>query len=173
MKIFRTGGTLVLAINPSTRGFGFALFERRHDLIDWGMRKITPRKATRTLLKVNMLFQLYQPGVVVIEDYNGEGSRRSQRVQELIDSIVALAQEKGVKTAHFSRASVRACFDPEGAQSKDEIALVLVKQFPELEPRLPKKRKPWQSEDANMVIFDAVALAVTYFRSKENGKEAA
>jgi hypothetical protein len=31
--------------------------------------------------------------------------------------------------------------------------------------RLPPKRKPWQTEDSHMSIFDAVALSLTNFRS--------
>ena len=37
------------------------------------------------------------------------------------------------------------------------------KRFPELAPRLPRSRKPWMSEDYRMSIFDAVALALTFF----------
>ena len=35
-------------------------------------------------------------------------------------------------------------------------------QFPELEKRLPRVRKPWMSEDERMSIFDAVALAIAH-----------
>jgi len=49
--------------------------------------------------------------------------------------------------------------NPQG--TKQEMAEMLAIQFPdELASRLPKKRKPWESEDGRMDIFDAVALAL-------------
>ena len=33
----------------------------------------------------------------------------------------------------------------------------------ELRPVLPPRRKPWESEDYRMSIFDAAALGVAYF----------
>jgi hypothetical protein len=38
---------------------------------------------------------------------------------------------------------------------------------PELAPRLSRFRKPWMSEDYRMSIFDAVALALTFFFNLE------
>ena len=46
---------------------------------------------------------------------------------------------------------------------KQEIAIAIAERFPELAPRLPRSRKPWMSEDYRMSIFDAVALALTFF----------
>ena len=46
---------------------------------------------------------------------------------------------------------------------KQEIAIAIAERFPELAPRLPRFRKPWMSEDYRMSIFDAVALALTFF----------
>jgi hypothetical protein len=37
-----------------------------------------------------------------------------------------------------------------------------VKWFEDLQPLSPKLRKAWESEDYNMGIFDAMALAVTH-----------
>jgi len=46
---------------------------------------------------------------------------------------------------------------------------MLAKQFPdELASRLPPKRKTWESEDSRMDIFDAVALAVTFWLKVSN-----
>ena len=53
------------------------------------------------------------------------------------------------------RDAVRKLF-PE-ATSKHDRAVALVECFPELRPRLPRKRKAWMSEDVRMRIFDALA----------------
>jgi len=52
------------------------------------------------------------------------------------------------------------------ANTKHEIAHAVAQQLPELAPRLPRFRKPWMSEDYRMAIFDAAALALTYFHSQ-------
>jgi hypothetical protein len=162
---------VVLAIFPSTRGFGYAVFEGRQSLIDWGVRTVCPfQKNLKSLQRIRELFAFYGPDVVVLEDYEGQGSRRAKRIQTLINLITAHVAGEGVITASFSRAEVRACF---GLATKREIAEAIAREFPELGPRLPPVRKIWMSEDRRMSIFDAVSLAATFFHSKSRIKEAA
>ena len=55
-----------------------------------------------------------------------------------------------------------------GAKSKDDIAEMVAKRVPELEMRLPPRRRLWESEHFSMGVFEAAALALTYF---DGGKE--
>ena len=50
--------------------------------------------------------------------------------------------------------------------NKDQIASAVAEQFPELLSILPPKRRPWQSEDYRMTIFDAAAVGIAYFAEK-------
>ncbi|HUZ92890.1 MAG TPA: hypothetical protein VNG29_02730 [Candidatus Paceibacterota bacterium] len=50
--------------------------------------------------------------------------------------------------------------------NKDRIASAVAEQFPELLLILPPKRRPWQSEDYRMTIFDAAAVGIAYFAEK-------
>jgi len=54
------------------------------------------------------------------------------------------------------------------ARNKQLIAVAIGRRFPELAPHVPPYRKCWMSEDYRMSIFDAVALALTYFHQFEN-----
>jgi len=45
------------------------------------------------------------------------------------------------------------------------LALVIAQHIPAFERYLPPPRKPWMSEDARMGLFDAAALALTFFQS--------
>jgi hypothetical protein len=47
--------------------------------------------------------------------------------------------------------------------NKYKVASVLARQFPDLAPRLPPKKKCCQGEDYRMGIFDAAAVGVAYF----------
>src|SRR5262244_1805861 len=153
----------VLAIDPSTRGFGFAVLEGPNRLIDWGVKETKADKKRRSLKLIDDLIGLYQPSVIVLEDYPAKGSRRCGRVRELINDISKLAVKRKVKVRNFSRLKVKQAFSESGASTKYEIAIAIAKRFPELAPSLPRFRKPWMSEDYRMSIFDAVAFGVTFF----------
>ncbi|MHB8519870.1 MAG: RuvC family protein [Limisphaerales bacterium] len=150
-----------LAIDPTHRGFGFAVLEGPDRLIDWGVKTVRGNKQAGCLRKVRELVDQYQPTVVVLENCAARGSRRCARVQRLIERIRALAIKNGVKPRLVSRAQVRNAFAP--ASTKHEIACAIAERFPELAPLLPPVRKPWMSEDARMNIFDAVGMGMTAF----------
>jgi Holliday junction resolvasome RuvABC endonuclease subunit len=162
------------AVYPSTRGFGYAVFDGPEILVDWGVRSIRgARKNPRSLKKIQDLLALYPPDALVLEDYRGEGSRRSRRIEKLTDAAAELAAKGRIPVATFSRGEVRTAFAEAGAATKAEIAHAIADEFPELEPRLPPVRKLWMSEDVRMNIFDAVALGMTFFHTKESAKRAA
>jgi Holliday junction resolvasome RuvABC endonuclease subunit len=170
----RSSPGLVLAVFPSTRGFGYVVFEGPKSLVDWGVKAVrSGQKNLESLKRVRQLLAFYRPDVLVLEDYEGSGSRRTKRIQTLINLMAALAAEEGIATAFFSRAEVRACFSPTGSTTKRQIAEAIIREFPELEPRLPPVRKIWMSEDCRMNIFDAAALGITFFNKKRQRKQAA
>lgn len=159
----------VLAVDPSTRGFGFAVLEGPRYLIDWGVKEVSGNKNAESLNRVAQLVERYKPLMVVLENPMGKGSRRCFRVQELIALIRDFAFKKKIKNRWFSRSEIRRAFSNDGTFTKQEIACAITKRFPELVPRLPPVRKPWMSEDPRMSIFDSVSLALTYFQSKQGG----
>jgi Holliday junction resolvasome RuvABC endonuclease subunit len=170
----RSSGELVFAVFPSTRGFGYAVFEGPRSLVDWGVKGVRAiQKNAESLKRIRELLTFYHPDVVVLEDYDGLGSRRAKRVQTLINLITAFAAEEGMATACFSRAEVRACFSPTGSTTKRQIAESVAREFPELERRLAPVRKIWMCEDSRMNIFDAAALGMTYFHTGSRLKRAA
>ncbi len=153
----------VLAIDPTTKGFGFVVLEGPAHLIDWGVRETRSKSGDRSLTQIVDLIGRYRPDVLVMEDYRDRGSRRSLRIRRLIRAIGSLAARKGVKVRRVSRAAIRRTFSESGARTKHQIATVIAKRLPGLASRLPRPRKPWMSEDYRMSIFDAVALGLTHF----------
>jgi RNase H-fold protein (predicted Holliday junction resolvase) len=77
----------VLAIDPSTRGFGFAVLEGPNRLIDWGVKETKVNKTAKSLQLIDDLIERYQPSVIIVEDYAGKGSRRCRRIERLIGDI--------------------------------------------------------------------------------------
>jgi hypothetical protein len=160
----------VLAIDPSTRGFGFTVLEGPERLVDWGVKETKIDKKRRCLKLIEDLIDRYLPSVIVVEDYAGKGSRRCRRIQVLINDISKLALKRKVRVRNVSRLKLKQAFSESGAKNKYEIAIAIANRFPELAPRLPRFRKPWMSEDYRMSIFDAVGFGVTFFHIPSNRK---
>jgi hypothetical protein len=151
---------LSLAIAPSSRGFGFAVLEGE-GLVDWGVKSVTGDKNVGTMKQAEKMIAHYKPGVLVLQDASAKGSRRSPRIRNLTKKIIAMATSRKMKVALFSSDQVIQAFFIDGKGTKYTIAKILAIRFrEELGPRLPPKRKDWESEDYRMGIFDAVALAL-------------
>jgi Holliday junction resolvasome RuvABC endonuclease subunit len=151
----------ILAIAPSTRGFGFALLEGLDMLVDWGGKSAEGDKNSQSLAKVEGLIAHYQPDVMALQDTSTKNSRRSVRIRTLSQQIITLAATRKVNVVLFSREQVRRVFFANGQGTKHALAEIIAKRFPEeMGSRLPPKRRAWMSEDSRMDIFDAVALAV-------------
>lgn len=162
--------TRILALYPSASGFGYAIFEGPREAVAFGVKVIETEKNKQSMRDMKTMIEAYRPDVVVLEDYLGEGSRKSKRVQVLIETIVSFAHTRKTTTRCYSRAQIRDTFSQYGAFTKQEIAETIASEFPEFEPHLPPKRSIYRPESARMSIFDAAALAMAYyfFESKKD-----
>ena len=154
----------ILAIDPTSRGFAFAVLEAPAFLVDWGER-IIPARSGNLLRKVDELLSRYEPTLLVIEDLAVPSARRRKRASAEIRSIELLALKRGLSAERVSRLAVIDAFAP--AKSKLEVALRLADTFPTLAERLPRKRKAWTTEDARMNIFDALGFAAAAIERSE------
>jgi hypothetical protein len=155
------GVVRVIALDPSRRGFAFAVLEGSERLVEWGVAALSSNEDREYLVRVSELFDRYPPDLLVLE--GEKGSRRGLRARRRIRKAAALAGERKVSVLTPSRADVRRVFEASGT-TKWEIAVAISRFFTELEPRLPRKRKPWMPEDERMGIFDAVSFALTALR---------
>ncbi|HEX3799296.1 MAG TPA: hypothetical protein VH413_11390 [Verrucomicrobiae bacterium] len=151
----------ILAITPSSRGFGFAVLEGQEHLVNWGVKSVVGDKNAESIKKISELLTLYEPKTIVIQNTLAKDSRRSPRIQILCQEISNLATKHKIKARLFSRTQINKAFFAGEKRTKHEIAKILAKRFPqELGSRLPPERKAWMSADYRMDIFDAVALAM-------------
>lgn len=147
----------VLAIDPSPRGFGFAVLEGPARLIDWGVAELYSKDDKELLVRIDAMVDRYKPTLVVLEDIL-KTRRRGRGIRRLC-AIADYAHSRRIRLGTVSRLQVQAVFNATGT-TKHDVALMIAKTFPELEPRLPKRRTLWTSEDERMNIFDAVAMAL-------------
>jgi len=158
-----TDPTRIFALDPTTKGFGYAVLETPFHLIDWGLAHISGEKVSGAVARFEALLDQCRPDVVVLEDSAAPGSRRRPRVRKLLGKLQETARERGIAVHAIPRLAVIECFSsPDKRATKFSITEHLAETFPELAPKMPKRRKIYQSEDERIATFDALALAVTY-----------
>lgn len=148
--------TRYLAVDPTTSGFAYVVFETPGRLVEWGLA--ASREERACIKRLEGLIALFRPEVIVTDD--PEGVRRGTRSVEFLDAVQTIALLRSLWTVRIPKLSIGDVFPD--AKNKHDVALSLVERFPELRPRLPPKRKAWASEDARMRIFDALALLVVH-----------
>ena len=121
--------TIIMAIDPTRKGFAFAVFETPDFLVDWGMKNAPP-KSGDLRRKVDALLSRYQPSLLVVEDLAARGCRRRKRAKREIRSIEHLAATRGVPIERVPRLAVQNTFAP--GRSKYEVAVNLAEIFPHI-----------------------------------------
>jgi hypothetical protein len=171
--ISRRRRELALAIYVQTRGFAFVLFEGWLSPVDWAVQDIRgANKKARCLQRIDALFALHTPDVVVLQEMADKESRRAIRIQKLTGDIAGLAESRSIAVRMYLRTELRETFsDDFGATTKQGIAEAIAKEIPALGLFVPPARKPWMSEHARMGIFEAAALAWMYFHEKNGGQQ--
>ena len=148
----------VLSIVPFYRAFGYAVLDG-DALVDWGTNTVPVDDSVKALAKVEFFMTHYRPDVLSMEDFSR--SRRGPRIRTFIRDIIDLAPKHNIGVKLFSRGEVYQAFFSAAKGSKEALALLLAKRFPdELEPKLSPKRKAWENEDSHLNIFDAVAFGL-------------
>jgi RNase H-fold protein (predicted Holliday junction resolvase) len=155
--------TRIIAIDPTTKGFGYAILDLPLHLVAWGMAHIKGEKRSGAVFRFETLLDQFRPDAVVLEDTTAQGSRRNPRVRDLLEALAKVARERGIQVETVSRLAVIGYFSSQDeSATKHSIAQTLAVAYPELAEKVPKKRKTWQSEDERISVFDALSLAVTF-----------
>jgi hypothetical protein len=162
----------VLALDLRPRSFGYVVFEGPDRLLDWGVRsfrrgvnavRIPRAKKLATLLEESM------PSAVVLQK-SWSHAKNNQKRSKALDAALRVAKKTGTAVRLVGSHAVIKAFGSQGHLTKYQVASAVAERFPELAVRLPPQRKPWQSEDYRMSIFDAAALGVAFFAKKAEGE---
>lgn len=157
---------LVMAIFPSARGIAHVLFEGPYSPVDWGISD--PRREhrkRRAIGHISRLLDHYTPDVLVLRGRVGFPLGRA-RLHKLLEAMEALAATKSVPIAQFSRSQIREAFQFLGSPTRYAIVETIAKNIPMFEPHVPPVRKIWKTEDRRMGLFDAIALALTFYQKQ-------
>lgn len=163
MKAGPTPRYLTLGIHPTSRGFGWVAFEGPFAPYDWATVGYQGDKNTSCLRSIERLLDRLKPETVVLEGFEHTASSRSKRIARLCRGIVALAADRGVGVAIYTRHDIRSAFRNVGARSRHEIAQAVIRHVDAFRHRFPKARQLWDSEDKRMSLFSAAALVLTHY----------
>ncbi len=120
------------------------------ELIDWNVSVKAVQSATDLAQWVQKLITDLKPDVVVTEKLT-ETCRKGRKTKGLIKAITELTSHNYVLDVSVER--------PRNHQCKYTEAAELAECYPELRGWLPKKRRYWDSEPRNTILFEALALA--------------
>jgi hypothetical protein len=81
----------------------------------------------------------------------------------VIAKIRIEAGQHSAETRFVSGRKIRRLFERYGCTNKHQIASLLAEWFDEIRWKLPTKRRPWQSERYNTLLFDALATGIAFF----------
>jgi len=154
---------IVLAIYPSSRGFGWIALEGPFAVVESGLHQATKDKNAGCVRALDRLIRRIKPSALVLEAFDKRSSVRSGRIRRLCLSFVTLAADRGLELAVYTRDEVRAAFASVEAYTRDETAEAVAKALPAIAHRLPKKRGAGDSEDKRLSVFNAAAVALTHY----------
>jgi hypothetical protein len=154
---------LTFAFHPTARGFGWVAFEGPFTPFDWGISYSEGANAV-ALQRLDTMLKRLLPDTLVIESFDAPSSKRSERVVRLCKGAVALAADRGLEVAIYTRDQIRACFAHVGARTRYEIAAAVARHVDALSHNLPKARKAWECEPPRIAQFSAAALVLTHFQ---------
>lgn len=140
----------VLAIAVATGRVGYVFLDGRR-LIDWQVSKKASRSTKQARTYAQKWITCFNPDVVVTERTT-KPCRKGDHAKDIIAAIAKVAE--GADLLDVSVPRLRAF------KNKYEEARDLVSQFPDLQARLPKEPRIWQSEPFSTTYFEALALAL-------------
>ena len=139
----------VLSVAAANGRTGY-VFLSEGELRDWGISVKAAKNASYLVEWLQDLINYLQPDVVVTEKISG-ACRKGRRTKRMICTLAEIAAHNYVLDVSVERQRHHS--------SKYEEAAMLADRYPELAGWLPKKRRYFESEPRNTIIFEAMALA--------------
>jgi hypothetical protein len=149
----------ILALEIRRHRFGFAVLEGRKRLLEYGAGSYTSRSSILPFL--NRIIATFKPEMIVVRRLRQRNLSDRRATVEALKQVRTVAEERAIPIENITNDEVRLAFQQDAPRNKDGIAAAVAKIFPELRWKLPKVRKPWMSESYHMIMFDAVASAIT------------
>jgi Holliday junction resolvasome RuvABC endonuclease subunit len=153
----------VLGIHPTSRGFGWIVFETPLAPFDWGTVEVREDKQAGAIGRLEKLLTKYKPVAVALEQYEGAPAHRAPRIRRVAAAMAKTSRKHGADIAVYSRAAVAEAVAGSHSSTREEIAEIVARKIEPLRSRLPAKRKIWVGESPSLSLFTAAACALTWY----------
>ncbi len=149
-----------LGLDVRPRSLGFVVIENGV-VLDCGIRMCDRSQFDDCLGQgFDRILKIYIPCAVIVRGVRGlVGDPRKRKVAT---AIRRRAKQHDIDVFSISTATIRSYFGRYGATTKYQIAQSVAMLLPELAWKLPRNRKPWESEHYRMSIFDAAAVIIAH-----------
>jgi len=152
----------ILGINPGSRYLGFAVCYGS-ELRDWGIKNIQSGKLNERKERIKQIIQSliyqYEPSVLAIKSINT--SRSSKCLNRLVDEMIKVAQNNGLKIHQFSIKALERSFSPLKRINKKKLAEMVAEEHPILYLELENEKV--HKNPYRIRMFEAVALSTACF----------
>lgn len=149
----------VLAVHPTSSGFGWAVFGLDGELVEWGIASGKEGRKPRLHRRFERLLARFEPTVLVLEAHEG---KRADGIVSFYRAIGRAAAGAGARSYIYDRAAIATALDIPLRSSRYAVAQKVAALLPELSHRIPRKQAFGASEDPRQSLFAAAALALTY-----------
>jgi hypothetical protein len=159
----------LLALEIRASRIGFAVFEGPTRLLDWGARSFeNDHKTLRSSVsdRIGVLLAFYEPFALVIRGRICHSTSHKRTLAKIVSAIRVESRRHSTRFIVLKTREVRISFVGNGKITKHDLALSVAQQFEELTWKLPRRRKFYQSEAPAMVVFEAVANGIAFFRKR-------
>ena len=90
------------------------------------------------------------------------------RIEKLYRMLSNLTNAEAIELYRYPDSAVKQFFGSVGAVTKYEIAQAIGMQIPAFAHRMPRIRKPWMSADPRQSLFDAAAIGLVFYASRQS-----
>jgi hypothetical protein len=151
-----------LGVDVRPRGFGFVVIESS-SVLDSGVRMCDECDDEECLgQRFTRILQAYIPAVMILRI---ERHSLQPKKIAILNQLKKRAKQHDVEIVCKSPKAIRKYFGFRDIHTKQEIAHAVAAVLPELAWKLPPRRRPWETENHRMSIFDAAAAVVVHFET--------
>ena len=124
----------ILAIDLRHRRFGYAVFEGHRTLLDCGVRVYPSHgelEAAMAGKRLSALLGLFYPSVIIVKKERWESAQTSAHMRNLVEAFTREAFAHSIQIHLIGQGDIEGTFRKLGCETRDEIASVLVRIFPD------------------------------------------
>lgn len=115
---------------------------------------------------IKALIEQFKPRLVCTQNLDDPECKLGEHAHSVVSQIVTNLPKAGVANRAISKGQVRDTLGLNEKATKQDIAERLAAQHPDVAFQLPAKRKDWEAEHRNMILFVTLGLTCA---GKESG----